>query len=233
MNILDPILDEQATDEARVVEVLPRTEVCITAGFHSMPNSARRSLRSKFILPKAPVTRAPRLDKVYVDSCSKSTKQADRSLAHIQALMLDVAGPISEALEQLNVTTEDDSEEIELDLEKLGATLEVAPTFLGNTSTQTSNLRRLKLMEDINKDLVPYTMDQEEHFIAQAPMLFGNQFMKNATEHWEQVKALRKVRDHPATSGFQKAYSRPGKRKISVWRTPYNKEAGAAPKVQK
>ena len=29
-------------------------------------------------------------------------------------------------------------------------------------------------MEDINKDLVPYTMEQEEHFIAQAPMLFGN-----------------------------------------------------------
>ena len=86
-------------------------------------------MRSKFILPKAPVTRAPRLDKVYVDSCSKSTKQADRSLAHIQALMLDVAGPISEALEQLTVTTEDDSEQIELDLEKLGATLEVAPTF--------------------------------------------------------------------------------------------------------
>ena len=66
--------------------------------------------------PKAPVTLAPRLDKVYVDLCSKSTKQADRSLACIQALMLDAAGPISEVLEQLNMTTEDDLEEIELDL---------------------------------------------------------------------------------------------------------------------
>ena len=88
-------------------------------------------------------------------------------------------------------------------------------------------------MEDINKDLVPYTMDQEEHFTAQAPMLFGNEFMKNATEHLEQVKALQKMRDHPSTSGFQKAYSRPGKKKITVQRTPYNKEARAAPKVQK
>ena len=24
-------------------------------------------------------------------------------------------------------------------------------------------------------------------------MLFGNKFMKNATEHWEQVKALQKI----------------------------------------
>ena len=86
MDILDPILDEQPSDEAHIMEVSPCTEACIMASFHSMPNSARRSLQSKFILPKAPVTRAPRLDKVYVDSCSKSTKQADRSLAHIQAL---------------------------------------------------------------------------------------------------------------------------------------------------
>ena len=132
--------------------------------------------------------------------------------------MLGAAGLISEALEQLNVATEGDLEEIELDLEKLGSTLEAALTFLGNTSTQTSNLRRLKLMEDINKDMVPYTMDQEEHFTAQAPMLFGNEFMKNATEHWEQVKALQKMCNHPSTSGFQKVYSQPGKKKITVWR---------------
>ena len=190
-------------------------------------------MQSKFILPKAPVTRAPHLDKVYADSCSKSTKQADRSLARMQALMLDTAGLILKALEQLNATTEDDSEEIELDLEKLRDALEASLTFLGNTSTQTSNMRCLKLMEDINKDLVPYTMDQEKHFIAQAPLLFGNHFMKNAREHWEQVKALWKMRDRSSTSAFQKAYSPPGKRKISVWRTLYNKEARAAPKVQK
>ena len=44
-------------------------------------------------------------------------------------------------------------------------------------------------MEDINKDLVSYTAEQEEHFTAQAPMLFGQHFMKNATEHWGQGPA--------------------------------------------
>ena len=155
MDILDPILDEQARDEACVVEFSPHTEACITVSFHSMPNSARRSLWSKFILPKAPVTRTPLLDKIYADSCSKSTQQADRSLARVQALMLDAAGPISEALKQLNTTTEDDSEEVELDLEKLGSTLEAALTFLSNASTQTSNLRRLKLMRTSTKTWSP------------------------------------------------------------------------------
>ena len=230
MDILDPILDEQPGDEARVVEVSPRTGACITASFRSMTNNAWKTLRSKFILPKPPVTRAPRLDKIYADSCSKSTKQSDKSLARLQALML---GPISDALEQLNIASDSESDEIELDLEKLGSALEAALTFLGNASTQTSNLRRVKLMEDINKELVTYTTDQEDHFNAQAPMLFGNEFMKNAIEHWEQVKALRKMQDRPSTSSsFQRSYSRPGKKK-AVRRAPYSKEARSAPKAQK
>ena len=234
MDIIDPILDEQPGDEACVVEVSPRTGACITASFHSMTNSSRRTLQSKFILPKAPITHTPRLDKIYADSYSKSTKQTDKSLAHLQALMLDAVGPISKALEQLNIASDNESEEIELDLEKLGSALETALTFLGNASTQPSNLRRVKLMEDINKELVTYTTEQEEHFTAQAPMLFGNEFMKNATEHWEQVKALRKMRDHPSTSSvFQKSYSHPRKKKVAVRRAPNSKEARSAPKVQK
>ena len=76
-----------------------------------------------------------------------------------------------------------------LDLDKLVAALETPLAFIGNASCQTSNLRRQKIMEDINKDLVSYTAEQEEHFTAQAPMLFGQHFMKNATEHWGQGPA--------------------------------------------
>ena len=80
----------------------------------------------------------------------------------------------------------EEEEQVELDLEKLGSALEAAMNFLGNASAQTSNLQRQKLMEDINKDLVSYTMEQEEHFMAKASMLFSPEFTKNATEHWEQ-----------------------------------------------
>jgi len=45
-------------------------------------------------------------------------------------------------------------EGVELSLNKLGAALEGAMTFMGNASTQVANLRRQRIMEDINKDLV-------------------------------------------------------------------------------
>ena len=61
-------------------------------------------------------------------------------------------------------------------------------TFIGNAITQTANLRRLRIMEDINKDLVSFMIQQEVHFTAQAPML------KNVTQHWDQGKALRRLR---------------------------------------
>ena len=78
--------------------------------------------------------------------------------------MLDAVGPISEVLEQLNSATDSKSKDVKLDFKKLSCTLEAALTFLGNASTQTSNLQCFKLMEDINKDLlVAYTTEQEEH----------------------------------------------------------------------
>ena len=126
-----------------------------------------------------------------------------------------------------------EEEEVELDLDKLGAALEAAMTYLGNTPTQAANLRRQKIMEDINKDLVPFTMEQEAHFTAQAPMLFGPEFMKNATEHWDQVKALWRMREKPGPSGFQKATYRPGKKKFTVRRSPYSKDARPVTKGQK
>ena len=65
MDILDPILEEEPGNAACIVEVTPRTEVCIKASFQSMLNAAQRSLCSKFILPKASATITPCLDKVY------------------------------------------------------------------------------------------------------------------------------------------------------------------------
>ena len=52
-----------------------RADTFITETFHSMANNARKSLRSKFIIPKAPITCTPRLDEVYTDSCSKGTNK--------------------------------------------------------------------------------------------------------------------------------------------------------------
>ena len=234
MDILNPILAEEPSDTARIVEVTPRTEACINAGFSQCLTPPGDACTASIFSQRCQQPLPPYLDKVYADSCSKSTTQSDRALAHIQALTLDAVGPLSEALEMINCEEEEEEEEVEVDLEKLGATLGATMTFIGNASTQMANLRRQRIMEDINKDLVPFTMEQETHFTAQAPMLFGPEFMKNATEHWDQVKALRRMREKPAPSGFQKAQFRPGRKKVATVRmSPYNKDARPGPKAQK
>jgi len=164
------------------VEVLLRTEGCIKESFQINVKCSPEKLGRKFILLKASSTIALQLDKI----CSKSTKQADKALACLQILTLDVVGPISKALEMINTK----ADEVKVDLDKLGTALEAAMTFLGIAFTQTTNLRRQRIMEDINKDLVSYTMEQETHFMVQVTMPFEPGFMKNATEHWDQVKAL-------------------------------------------
>ena len=107
-----------------------------------------------------------------------------------------------------------EEEEIELDLHKLGAPLEGAMTFIGNASTQAANLRRQRIMEDIKKDLVPFTMEQEAHFTAQAPMLFGPEFMKNATEHWDQVKVLQRTKIDPVLRVFRRPHTSPARKSL-------------------
>lgn len=83
----------------------------------------------------------------------------DRALGHIQTLTLDSVGSLSEAIEMINC----EEDEVEVNLDKTGASLEATMTFIGNASIQTANLRRQKIVEDINKNLVPFTMDISLH----------------------------------------------------------------------
>ena len=157
----------QPSDVTLIVEVMPRIEACI----RQASSLHQTQLGEICTVNSFPATIDSRLNKIYV--CGfvlKSTKQSGK------VLVLDAVAAISEALAMINTETE----EFEIDLDKLGAVLEAAMTYLGNASIQTANLRRQRIMEDINKDLVPYTLDQETHF---TPMLFGLEFMKSATEY--------------------------------------------------
>ena len=75
MDILDPIINEQAGDEARVGEVSPCTKACIMASFYSMAKNARRSLWRKFIITKAPITCTPRLKSMRIRAQRALSKQ--------------------------------------------------------------------------------------------------------------------------------------------------------------
>ena len=208
MDLRDPVDEDDtevlARDEVRLVEVGARTEQHLTRSFVSINNLERRQLRSAFALPKVAVTKALTLDPVMSSQCSKSTKTNDKALARVQALTLDAIGPLTDLLEKLN------SDEVEISAEDVGYAVESAVTLLSNASSQMSGLRRQKVLEEYNKDLLSFAKEREATFIKAAPLLFGPQFPKDASDHLEHVAALKRAKSstsYSSGSGFQKASS--------------------------
>jgi len=91
-------------------------------------------------------------------------------------------------LEKLN------SDEVEISAEDVVYAVESAVTLLGNASSQMSGLRRQKVLEEYNKDLLSFAKEREATFIKAAPLLFGPQFPKDASDHLEQVAALKRAK---------------------------------------
>lgn len=64
-----------------------------------MPNDTRKKVRKSYPLPKVAATRPPQLDAFLKQEVSTSTKAADKELAKVQALVLDVVAPLTYLLE--------------------------------------------------------------------------------------------------------------------------------------
>lgn len=189
----------RAKNPTRVVKVKPATEAILKRSFESLLNEDRVDKRNVYSLPKVAVTKVPTLDKVMAAHCSKTTKTNDSTLSRIQALTLDALAPLTNILELFNL----EAEEIQSDL--VANAVETAVTLLGNASCHISTLRRTKVLEEYNKDLVLWAQDREAEFLKAAPQLFGPEFPKDATTHLEQVSALRKARyTQPYSSGFRR-----------------------------
>ena len=179
----------------RVARVMPATEALLKRSFVSLVNEDCVDERNVYALPKVAVTKVPSLDKVMATHCSKTN---DWTLSRIQALTLDALAPQTSILELFNL----DAEEIQSEV--VAKAVESAVVLLGNASSHISNLRRTKVLEEYNKDLVTWAQDREGEFLKAALQLFGPEFPKDATTHLEQVAALRKARYTPSTSVFRK-----------------------------
>lgn len=153
----------------KVTDVSERTEQHLVQGFACMEDEDRRTLANSFALPKVAVTNTPDLDKIMVAQCSKNTKVNDQALARTQALYSDTLGPLTEVLELLNKEGEDFTEE---HLNQVGYAVESAITLLGNAFAQMSQLRRQKILEEYNKELLTFAQGRKS-FLKAAPELFG------------------------------------------------------------
>ena len=171
---------------------MQQTQDHLVQSFVSMTNSNRHLLLSTFMLPKVAVTKIPSLDAVMVSQCSKSTKANDKSLAQIQALLLDAIGPLTELLELLN------DEKKEVTAEQVGYAVESAITLLSNASAQISMLRCQKVLEEYNKELLSFAQGREAEFVKAAPLL--SKFPGDAAEHISQLEALRKAKSSSSSS---------------------------------
>ena len=81
--------------------------------------------------------------------------------------MLNAVGPLTHILEKLN------SDKCGIDADQVGYVVESAITLIGNASSQMSILRRQKILEEYNKDLLSFAQGKEEEFIKTGSQLFG------------------------------------------------------------
>ena len=69
-----------------------------------------------------------------------------------------------------------------------------ALAFLGNIATKFSVYRRMKILQEYNTELVYFSEESEPELRAATLLLFGQSFTKQAADHLEQVKVLRKIK---------------------------------------
>ena len=109
---------------------------------------------------------------------SQGAIKLDRSLARLQALCVDAAGPLATMMEL--------AERGELTAERSVTLTKLALRFVGNASVQISRERRKRAIEEMNGKLVELA-DKDAIYEDAPPMLFGDRFAK---EREDQLRGL-------------------------------------------
>ena len=180
----DPVFIDSDEEQEDLVEVSEKTSKFLHLKCtRSVTNETRKRVRTRYPLPKVPATRPPQLDTFLKQEVSMNTKNADKELAKVQALMLDSMAPLTYLLEA-------DARGDSLTLEQVRDAAKTAVELSGNANARISRLRREKVCQDLNKALIPLAKD-DGNFDNAPPALFGTEFAKKAKDHVDQVKALR------------------------------------------
>ena len=201
MELRDPLLDDddepaKGAAPIKVVPVTDRTNQLLTEAFTSkMTGAERRTLRASYTLPQNDLTRAPFLDAMMASECSKTVRSTDRSLYTLQGLILEAVGPLSQLLEAVN------NPNLDVTMDQIGDAVETAITLIANASNKTSLMRRTKVLEEYNKELVTFASAGERDWTSAAPRLFGPNFLKEAADYLQHLQLIRKVKQ--PSQGFR------------------------------
>ena len=111
--------------------------------------------------------------------CSSSVKSLDCTLSLLQGRMLTAVGPLSQLLEAVN------DNEPQVSMDQIEEAVKTAITLLANASGQVSAIRQAKVLEQYNKELLPFAAAKEHmyNWASAAPHLFEPNFLKEATAY--------------------------------------------------
>ena len=146
-----------------------------------LANPARLQVRRPFAFPAVQETKCPKLDPVAKQLLTKEAKDADTSLARLQAFMLDALAPMVDILEE--------AQKGSLTIDKAAEAARTAILLLGNASTQVAKERRKRVIKCMNRKVHPLA-DDEEIFIDAPPLLLGKLFESKMKAHLESLKCL-------------------------------------------
>ena len=118
-------------------------------------------------------------------------------------------------------------------MEDVEERVKAAITLLGNASSQLSALRRLKVIEEYDKDLMSFCQSFK-NYQSEAPALFGAEFREKALQHLTQVRELRKAKSSKPQSFYKAPFqghngNRGGRRNnypLQRRYSPYNSRGG-------
>jgi hypothetical protein len=178
----DEDLGDESSATSNLFSISENTSKLLQDSFlKAIPNPARKQLREKHGDPRCPPTRVPKLDKMVRDRMSQGAVKLDRSLTRLQALCVDAVGPLASLVEL--------AERNQLTAEGAVALSKLALRFVGNASIQFSRERRKRAIEEMNGKLVELA-EKDSIYEKAAPMLFGDEFAKEAKEREDQLRAL-------------------------------------------
>ena len=164
-----------------IFEVSEPTKAFLQSAFCKVSpadNKTRRTWMDRFSVPEGDETCCLKLDSILKNELPKDAIEFDRKLSCLQNFVLDAAGPLVEAMEELTVPERPDPEVV------LWA-IQQALVFIGNVLAHFTLKRRSKALSRLNPDLKSLVKDED--FSQAAPFLFGPGFEKKAKERSEAV----------------------------------------------
>ena len=114
----------------------------------------------------------------------KDAIKADGYLSRLQQFWLDAVAPLAAILEG--------AEAGELTPEHAYSATQAALVLMGSANNHMAQERRKRILMNVNPAL-KYMAHEENAFQQAAPMLFGKEFAKKATNRVETIKAIKKI----------------------------------------